>query len=69
MHTHAYAVNAGDYATLNRLWDYCQNSGLDIPMYRSRLSASWISWVVLVPDTAQGSLLLLQFSDILTSLS
>ena len=69
MHTTVYAVNTHCYRTLNQLWYRCQYSGQDISMYRTRLSASWISWVVQVPNDKYGTLLLLEFSNILTSIS
>jgi hypothetical protein len=64
--SHRYAVLSQDYTVVNRLWDLCQNSGRDLPMYRTRITSSEISWVIELDDSAWSTRILLEHSGSLT---
>lgn len=67
--THVYAIETSDYVRINRIWDLCQYSGRNVPMYRARLSAGWISWVVELDDSSWSTRILLEHSEYLTCLT
>jgi len=57
-----YTIDTSNYDYINRIWDWCQYSGRDIPMYETRLGFGVIAWVCAVPDNSTESLFLLNFS-------
>ena len=66
--SHYYHVNTQDYDNINRIWAWCQYMGRDIPMYRTRISAGYIGWVVECPDAPIQSMFLLNFSSWVTEI-
>jgi hypothetical protein len=56
-----YHITTGDYSHINRIWDWCQYTGRDIPMYRCRLGMGNIGWVVEVSGKIE-TVFLLNFS-------
>lgn len=60
-----YIITTNSESVLDSIWYYTQYQGLEIPMYKTRISASNTSWVVEVPTSKQGTMLLLRFSDYL----
>lgn len=57
-----YLVETTNYDHINRIWDWCQFQGRDIPMYKTRISAGTIGWVVELADSPVRSIFLLNFS-------
>jgi hypothetical protein len=65
-----YIIETHDYAHINRVWDWCQYSGRDIPMYKTRVSAGHIAWVVeLDPTDKSSTFFLLNFSHLVTAIT
>ena len=64
-----YTIDTRDYTVINRMWDLCQYSGRDIPMYRTRLSQGVIAWVVELEDDQYATRFLLEFSSYVTHVS
>lgn len=62
-----YQITTSDYAVLNSIWLYTQYSGLDIPMYRTRLYKGYIEWVVVLPNSSVRTWFLLQYSQYVVS--
>jgi len=58
-----YTIDTSNYDHINRIWTWCQYSGRDIPMYKTRLGFGVIAWVCAVPDSSVESLFLLNFSS------
>ena len=58
-----YLLETSNYDHINRVWDWCQYSGRDVPMYRTRIGQGIIGWVVELEDAPVRSLFLLQFSS------
>jgi len=58
-----YLLETSNYDHINRVWDWCQYSGRDVPMYRTRVGQGIIGWVVELEDAPVRSLFLLQFSS------
>lgn len=57
-----YTIDRSDWAYLERVWDYCQNQGRNIAMYKTRLTPSYTAWVVELPrDSKYTTMFLLQF--------
>jgi hypothetical protein len=61
--TQYYLIETSNYDYLDRIWMWCQFSGRDIPMYKTRIGLGHIGWVVELEDTPVLSLFLLQFSS------
>ena len=57
-----YILETTNYDHINSVWMWCQFSGRDIPMYKTRLSASHTAWVIEIPSTSVETLFLLNFS-------
>ena len=57
-----YLVETTNYDHINRVWDWCQFQGRDIPMYKTRISAGTIGWVIELEDSPVRSIFLLNFS-------
>jgi hypothetical protein len=64
-----YLVESSDYAVINRVWDWAQYSGRDIPMYKTRITQGTIGWVVECPNTSEQTWFLLNFGHLVTELS
>lgn len=64
-----YLVESNDYGTINRIWDWCQYSGRDIPMYKTRISKGSTGWVVECPTDKIQSMFLLNFAQWVTSIN
>jgi hypothetical protein len=60
-----YIITTNSDHILNTIWYYTQYQGLEIPMYKARISRSSTSWVVEVPDTKQGTWMLLNYGNYL----
>lgn len=65
--TTVYTINRTDWEFLERVWDYCQNSGYDIPMYKTRLNAYTTAWVVELLDNKIATMFLLRFGQYVTN--
>ena len=63
-----YLIQTTNYDHLNRMWDWCQFQGRDVPMYRTRIGQSSTGWVIELEDTPARSLFLLQFSNWVTAI-
>lgn len=57
-----YVVDTANYDHINRMWDWCQFQGRDIPMYKTRLSRGVTAWVVEIPSSSVETVFLLNFS-------
>ena len=65
-----YLIESQDYANINRVWDWCQYSGRDVPMYKTRISGSSTGWVVeLDPKDKSTTFFLLNFSHLVTAIN
>lgn len=64
-----YLVESSDYERINRIWDWCQYSGRDIPMYKTRIAKSTTGWVVECPTDRIQTAFLLNFSQWVTHIS
>ena len=65
-----YLIESLDYANINRVWDWCQYSGRDVPMYKTRISAGSTGWVVeLDPADKASTFFLLNFSHLVTAIN
>ena len=64
-----YLLECDDH-TIERIWHYCNYTGKDIAMYRTRITQHQIGWVVeLDPGSPLTSLFLLQWSQYITHIS
>ena len=61
-----FLVETSDYDNINRIWDYCQFQGRDIPMYKTRITMSQTGWVVELPDDKTQTAFLLNFANWVT---
>ena len=52
---------------LERVWAFAQYKGLN--MYKSRITASLVSWVIEVPEGAMNTRFLLEFSQYATQIT
>lgn len=64
-----YVIDTVNYDHINRVWDWCQNQGRNIPMYRTRVALGQISWLVECPSTSVQSMFLLNFSQWVSQIS
>jgi hypothetical protein len=64
-----YTIDTKDYTVINRMWDLCQYSGRDIPMYRTRIGQGIMSWVVELDNDKYTSRFLLEFSSYVTAIA
>ena len=64
-----YTIDTRDYAVINRMWDLCQYSGHDIPMYKTRITESNIAWVVDLAEDKYTTRFLLEFSQWVTPIA
>lgn len=64
-----YLIESSDYAHINRIWDWCQYSGRDLPMYRARITKGTVGWVVECPTDRTQTAFLLNFSQHVTAIS
>jgi len=65
-----YLIESSDYDKINRIWDWCQYSGRDIPMYKTRIAKGSTGWVVeLDPTDKASSFFLLNFSHLVTAIN
>ena len=58
-----YLIETNNYDHINRMWDWCQFSGRDVPMYKTRVSRGSIGWVVECPTDRTQTAFLLNFSQ------
>ena len=58
-----YIIESTNYDHINKMWDWCQYSGRDIPMYRTRITQSNIAWVVECPTDPTQTAFLLNFAQ------
>lgn len=58
-----YAIETTNWDHIDRMWMWCQFSGRNLPMYKTRLSASHTAWIVEVPASSVQSMFLLNFSS------
>ena len=62
-----YLIESSDYTIINRVCDYCNYQGKNIPMYKTRLTTTSTGWVVELPiDSKTTTAFLLNFSHIVT---
>ena len=47
---------------LERVWSFAQYKGLD--MYKTRITESWVAWVIQVPEGPMTTRFLLEFSNV-----
>lgn len=52
---------------LERVWSFAQYKGYD--MYKTRITKSWVSWVIEVPEGPGNTRFLLEFSQYASLLS
>jgi hypothetical protein len=57
-----YLIETSNYDHINRIWDWCQFSGRDIPMYKTRIGAGLVGWVVELDSSSTRTIFLLNFS-------
>ena len=57
-----YLLDTTNRSVIERIWEYCQNSGQEIPMYRSRVGFGRVAWVV-EPTERQATLFLIAFGQ------
>ncbi len=57
-----YLIESDDYLVLDSIWQWCQYSGRDIPMYTTRITSLTTGWVVeLAEDDPATTFFLLNF--------
>ena len=64
-----YLVDSSDYSKINRIWDYCQYSGRDLSMYKTRITVAQTGWVIELEDSPQQTAFLLNFGHLVTKIS
>ena len=57
-----YIIESTNYDHIDRIWFWCQYSGRDLPMYRTRITQSLIAWVVECPTDRTQTAFLLNFA-------
>ena len=57
-----YLIETHNYDHINRMWDWCQFQGRDIPMYKTRISKGSTAWVVECPTDRVQTAFLLNFA-------
>jgi hypothetical protein len=57
-----YLVDTNNYDHINRMWEWCQFQGRDVPMYKTRVSVGTLGWVVECPTDRVQTAFLLNFS-------
>ena len=57
-----YLIETSNYDHINRIWDWCQFQGRDIPMYKTRVSRGTTAWVVECPTDRVQTAFLLNFA-------
>ena len=57
-----YIIETHDYEDINSIWLWCQFSGRDIPMYKTRISRGSTGWVVECPTDRTQTAFLLNFA-------
>ena len=64
--TNYFLIETYDYSKINRIWDYCNYQGRNIPMYKTRITMSQTGWVVELPDDKTQTAFLLNFANWVT---
>ena len=57
-----YLIETNNYDHINRMWDWCQFQGRDIPMYKTRIAKGQIGWVIECPTDRTQTAFLLNFA-------
>ncbi len=61
-----YLVESNDYAKINRIWDYCNYSGHNLSMYKTRITLASTGWVVELDNSPRQTAFLLNFGHLVT---
>jgi hypothetical protein len=64
-----YLIETTNYDHINRVWDWCQFQGRDIPMYKTRIGAGLIGWVIELDNSSTRTIFLLNFSHWVCSIN
>ena len=64
-----YLIESSKDNIIERVWDYVQSTRDHMYMYKTRLSAGTIVWVVEMPRDSLESMFLLQFSNYVSSIT
>ena len=60
-----YTIDRTDWPFLERVWDFAQANHID--MYKTRVTATIVSWVIALPEGKLTTRYLLEFGEYSTS--